>query len=148
MSEDHTDQVDDSKFDNLTPLLLDHEERVRKLMDFLAPFHDERERTYKRSFAKRGEVGVWMNLARKYDRFDAIAPNVLLNGADGVTLVDTLVDTAMYSLKWLAVIEKVRPEDLEKWVEQVYAKELGISKHNAMYKLFPRKLTASGRDED
>ncbi len=99
-----------------------HMDDVDLLANGLLPFHRAREFTYQMSFAKRGEIGIWMNLARKYDRIDNLARHVFeeVEESAGVSLVDTLVDLALYSLKWLAVIKQLRPEDLEKWIDKVY----------------------------
>lgn len=118
---------EDTKFTDLSDLLHDHESAVANWMTMFNRFHVAREKTYKRSFAKRGEIGIWMNLARKYDRFEALAPQVLLGAGNGVTLIDTLVDTAMYSLKWLDVISKIRPEDFKEWLRTVYCKDTGMT---------------------
>lgn len=122
------------KFEDLSPKLDNHISDVASLMHALLPFHSAREETYQLSFAKRGEAGVWMNLARKYDRIDLLASRVLSSddGNNGVTLVDTLVDTAMYALKWLAVIGQLRPEELLKWIEDVYCRDTGMALDEAL----------------
>lgn len=124
-----------STFDDLSPQLQDHCEDVARIVMSLMPFHEKREETYALSFAKRGESGVWMNLMRKTDRLDRLANKVFSGeevGNAGVTLVDTLVDTAMYALKWLAVIQQVRPGDMERWIAEVYAKEVGMDVEDAL----------------
>lgn len=115
-----------SKYANLAPQIAEHHLMdVEQLMELLIPFHAAREKTYKLSFAKRGEIGAWYNLARKYDRIDNLVEQVLDEGKQGDTLVDTLVDTVMYGLKWLAVIRRIRPDDLEKWIRTTYVKDTG-----------------------
>lgn len=130
------------KFEDLSPLLSNHVDDVSNIMDALQPFHAAREETYNLSFARRGESGVWMNLARKYDRLDLLASHVLegANGNAGVTLVDNLIDTAMYALKWVAVIRKLRPEDFKAWIEQVYCRDTGMDLDMALL-LFADDMT-------
>lgn len=124
--------MDGTRFQNLAGLLDEHELDVAAIAEALMPFHDAREATYKRSFAKRGEVGIWMNLARKYDRFDALAADVFSDdGKENITLIDTLVDLALYSLKWLAVIRRIRPEDMEQWIDEVYLRNVEIDPMDA-----------------
>lgn len=126
-------------FEDLSPLLGNHTDDVESLMETLKPFHRAREETYQLSFAKRGEAGVWLNLARKYDRLDPLASRVMaqvvagedVENNDGVTLVDTLVDTAMYALKWLSIIEIIRPEHFTEWLEQVYCRDTGMDINEA-----------------
>lgn len=120
-----------STFVNLAPQLENHVKDVEQLMALLALFHEARERTYRLSFAKRGESGIWMNLARKYDRLDGLVERVLADGVEGDTLIDTLIDTAVYALKWVAVIKRIRPDDLDKWVRSVYARDTGVDPDEA-----------------
>ncbi len=134
-----------TNFEDLSGQLEDHCDDVRVIMLALLPFHKAREATYNLSFAKRGETGVWMNLMRKTDRLDRLASKVMStkdgSPADGVTLVDTLVDTAMYALKWLAVIKRIRPEDMEAWVADVYCRDTGMESGEALAKYFDEILT-------
>lgn len=111
----------------------EHLQDVDAIIDALKIFHVARENTYRMSFAKRGEAGVWMNLARKYDRIDNLARDIF-NGVGvnpGVGLIDTLVDLALYSLKWLAIVKQLRPEDLEMWIERAYCHDTNISVESA-----------------
>jgi len=107
----------DSGYDDLAILLNNHCDAVTGLFDVLDRFHRIREATYDLSFAKRGEIGVWINTARKYDRIDKLAKGVLSgnNPEYGVILVDALVDLSIYATKWLDVIGHLRPEDVEEW---------------------------------
>lgn len=123
-----------TNYNDLSPKLQEHCQDVLAIAMALMPFHEKREDTYQLSFAKRGETGVWMNLMRKTDRLDGLCNKVFSGeeGNNGVTLVDTLVDAAMYALKWLAVIRQIRPEDMEMWVGSVFCKETGIEVKQAM----------------
>lgn len=142
--------MNQSSFNDITGQLENHIQDVAALMRMLEPFHQAREETYQLSFARRGEVGVWFNLARKYDRLDPLAGRVStqvvtgeeVENNDGVTLVDTLVDTAMYALKWIAIIRVLRPEHFEKWVEQVYCRDTGMTVEEAFDKLKALTLSA------
>jgi hypothetical protein len=103
-----------------------HVKRVDELATMLLDFHRNRERTYQMSFAKRGFVGVFMNLVRKTDRMDAVAQTWLEaeGQLNGTVLVDTLVDTAIYSLKWLALIWAMEQRTdtnlgLHQWLRQL-----------------------------
>ena len=110
-----------------------HLKDVISIMDALDAFHAARESTYAMSFAQRGEIGVWMNLARKYDRIDNLARKTFDDGgSNGVTLVDTLVDTAMYALKWIAIIKHVREQDLHDWIVRTYCHDTSMSVEEAL----------------
>lgn len=121
-------------YEDLSPKLQEHVKDVIAIAMALMPFHEQREKTYNLSFAKRGETGVWMNLMRKTDRLDGLCAKVFSGeqGNNGVTLVDTLVDIAVYAMKWLAVIKQIRPEDMEMWIGEVFCKETGIDIKQAM----------------
>ena len=62
----------------------------------LITYHCNQEQTYELSFSKRGEIGVWMNLARKYDRIDTLSKRLFEEkGKNSPVLVDTLIDKSM-----------------------------------------------------
>ena len=114
-----------TNFQDLSAILAkEHCDDVQAVMQILNEFHRQREATYDLSFAKRGEVGIWINLARKTDRLDKVVAKVL-EGELGynVVLVDTLVDTALYAMKWLSVIRTVRPNDWRDWFDVTYDPE-------------------------
>lgn len=142
----------DERVDDLSQVLPEHVDDVKIIALILLKFHEHRERTYKLSFAKRGEHGVWMNLARKYDRIDGLV-RALFSGHDvGETLVDTLADTAIYALKWLAVIDQIRSDDWDDWLENVFCRETGISRdkvYNTVYdQIFPHDKPWEGEEEE
>lgn len=127
-------------FDDITRNMTvkSHTERVRILLAALSDFHDAQEDTYRLSFAKRGEAGIYYNLVRKADRLDALSQSVFagdIGGNDGKTLVDTLVDMCVYAAKWLAVIMEIRPYDVGKWITSTYVPALHMSEDLAMNKL-------------
>lgn len=128
------DEIEGSTlFADISGKMPDHVVKVKDAADALMCFHEAREKTYQMSFAKRGEVGVWMNLGRKTDRINVIATQVFEAvgaheelGNNGVTLVDTLVDIAIYAMKWIDVIRATRPMDMEAWIANVFCKDTGM----------------------
>ena len=123
------------EFSSLTSLVTDidslaiedtNEKRVENLMLDLSVFHKAREKTYKRSFARRGFVGIFMNLVRKTDRLDALVESLLKTTSERhlITLIDTLVDITLYALKWLDAIKIVYPEQYKQWESSVYEPEV------------------------
>lgn len=114
---------------------------VENIMYALMQFHAAREATYGMSFAKRGEIGVWMNLMRKCDRIDNQVRAMYsqpdgVPGAPGTALVDTLMDLALYAMKWAAIIKHVRPDDLKKWIEETYMRDVPECTKDDAYRLF------------
>lgn len=126
-------------FADISGKLPEHVDHVSGIAQALMAFHEARETTYQMSFAKRGEVGVWMNLGRKTDRINVVATHVFEAvgagndlGNDGVTLVDTLADIVVYALKWMDVIARTRPDDFQGWVSNVFCKDTGMEFGTAM----------------
>jgi hypothetical protein len=141
---------EDSRYRDLSELLPNHCQDFEALLTGLLTYHNIQENTYKRSFAKRGEIGVWMNLMRKIDRIDGIAESLFEHGDNGMLLVDTLIDSAVYSIKWLAVIGKIRPKDLHDWLAGTFcpATNISIAQARKMFGLSGpgRKLTDTEKE--
>lgn len=75
-----------------------------------------KEGTYGDSWRKRGELEVFFNLARKFDRLE----NIVLNGSKdevGEPYVDTVGDSANYGLLWMTLILRQDPDLFLSWVE-------------------------------
>jgi len=112
-----------------------------KLASLLLVYHMHKDSQYGRSWAKRGEAGVYHNVMRKSDRYGQLADRlekldgiakVVMSGhrlaTDEIHLafVDLLVDISLYCLMWLDWIAAERPEDVERWVEEVWSNVTGI----------------------
>jgi hypothetical protein len=96
-----------------------HVEDVKAISETLQEYHAAREREYDRSFAKRGLVGIWHNLGRKFDAIDNLGKKEKLLS---VVALDHLVDLALYALKFVATIKKLSPHIWTKWYKEVYMK--------------------------
>jgi len=127
-----------SMYRNLKELLgITTEEHVlgtNNIFEALKLFHEAREKTYQMSFAKRGESGVWLNVARKYDRIDELAMVRFDGNASTFTLIDCLIDVAVYALKWVDLLARLDPLGFAEWVKNVYARDCNISYTEAMNK--------------
>lgn len=103
----------------------EHVKEVNMLLLDLMKFHEAREATYKLSFAKRGEVGIWMNVARKYDRLEELmAQYVEAGNVDHAVLCDTLADLALYSVKWLQILDHAGKEGFQDWYKRYLETEI------------------------
>lgn len=74
-----------------------------------------KEGTYGDSWAKRGELGIFFNIGRKFDRLE----NIILNGARdevGESEIDTIADMANYALLWLTHIMREHPDRYNAWL--------------------------------
>lgn len=76
----------------------------------------KKEGTYGNSWEKRGELEVFFNVARKFDRLE----NIMLKGATdevGESHADTVADLANYGLLWMTYILREKPELFFNWLE-------------------------------
>jgi hypothetical protein len=120
----------DYKFGNLKPILgQSHAEDTAKIAKALMGFHWCREQQYDRSFAKRGEIGVFMNLARKWDRIEHDMSDDLFDAST----IDAIADLAVYALKWMDVICKVHQSAVIEWLENVYCPATGKALSTARF---------------
>lgn len=90
---------------------------------------------YGRSWAKRGEMGVFHNVMRKEDRAEVLAKHAqaIMSGHESVgrptrvSFIATLVDRVNYCMMWISYIAKVRPEDFIAWLEDDFCIDVGMS---------------------
>lgn len=82
----------------------------------LSQLQYSKEGTYGRSWSKRGELDVFFNLARKFDRLE----NMMINGAKdevGEARIDTVGDTANYGLLWVTYFLRNNPKEFMEWIK-------------------------------
>lgn len=85
---------------------------------FMAKIQYAKEGTYGNSWEKRKEVGVFMNMARKFDRLE----NMIIDGKQdevGESKVDTVADEGVYSVLWLTYILRESPEEFKQWMASI-----------------------------
>lgn len=105
-----------------------HIGRFNTLVIILSMLHTEKERIYNLSFCKRGLVGVFMNLARKWDNIENMAKK---EDYFQVAFIDALFDIAAYALKMVIIITGISPQTFIKWLENVYCKTTNVSIEDA-----------------
>lgn len=84
---------------------------------FLAQVQYSKEGTYGDSWARRKEIGVFMNLARKFDRLESM----MIDGAKdevGESKIDTVGDTANYGLLWMTYFVRNSPKEFAQWAKE------------------------------
>jgi len=101
-----------------------HVARVYALMDILNMLHTEKEKIYNLSFCRRGLVGVFMNLARKWDNIENMATK---EDYFQVAFIDALFDIATYALKTIIIIAGISPQTFIKWLENVFCETVNVS---------------------
>jgi hypothetical protein len=95
---------------------------------------------YGRSWAKRGEMGVFHNVMRKKDRMDTLEKlaQAIMSGhasvgrSTRVAFVATLIDMANYCMMWASYVAKVRPEDFVAWLQDDFCIDVGIELDNVL----------------
>lgn len=83
----------------------------------LASLQYRKEGTYGRSWCKRGELDVFFNTARKFDRIE----NIMINGARdevGESTIDTVGDLTNYGLLWMTLYCRKSPQAFLSWFKQ------------------------------
>jgi hypothetical protein len=99
---------------------------VRGCFDALLPFRDTKDKKYRRSWAKRGLSGYFSGaIGRSTDRIDEVSKDLMRSIAkgddddidqDALYVLDTLMDTAMYSLMGICLVASYRPEVWSKFL--------------------------------
>lgn len=110
------------KFEDLKRVIgITHITDTAQIAHAMLVFHKFREQQYDRSFARRGEVGVFMNLARKFDRIETS----INSGFEDITTFDAIADMAIYALKWMDIFCKIHRSIVIRWLEEVYCPTTG-----------------------
>ena len=82
---------------------------------YLSEIQYKKEGTYGRSFCKRGEMDIFFNMARKFDRLE----NMMLHDKKdevGEGKTDTVGDEANYGMLWMTYILREKPELFKNWL--------------------------------
>lgn len=101
----------------------------------LYELHCARNVQYQDSWKKRGHLGVFFNLARKFDRIEVFSLLVRTKGEIealkqiGPSLLDSLADLVNYGVLWLAYFREEEPELYTRWKMQQF-KSLGKEQEN------------------
>jgi hypothetical protein len=83
---------------------------------FLTKLEAFKGKHYQASWCRRGWPGIFANIARKFDRIDAVA------GGDSEaeeTLTETLGDLAVYAIKALSWQAAVAPMEFDAWLKNI-----------------------------
>lgn len=96
-----------------------HVVKTEKIFQLLMALHLEKEKQYDRSFAKRGLIGVFMNVGRKIDAAETYYHKGNLDTAE---MMDTLGDLAVYCVKLIEAMRIMSPDEFRKWVENDVSK--------------------------
>lgn len=92
----------------------------------LLKLQNDKGRVYGRSYAKHGDVSIFLNVERKFDRISNIMDRAMREGLNTLhseasstateTFLDTVVDLGLYSLMWVGYIKDEYPEEYQKFL--------------------------------
>lgn len=92
----------------------------------LLKLQNDKGRVYGRSYAKHGDVSIFLNVERKFDRISNIMDRAMREGINILhseasstateTFLDTVVDLGLYSLMWVGYIKDEYPEEYQKFL--------------------------------
>lgn len=102
-------------------------QNLLEILPQLLKLQNDKGNIYGRSYAKHGELSIFFNMERKWDRIANIMERVMKEGLDTLhsessstpteTFLDTVVDLGLYSLMWAGYIKENYPAEYEKFVE-------------------------------
>ncbi len=99
------------------------------IMEILPPIlklQNDKGLVYGRSYMKYGEVSIFMNVSRKFDRIENIMSKAMKDGTSSLhsdksstpteTFLDTIIDMAVYCLMWAGYVKDNHPEEFQKFL--------------------------------
>ena len=108
------------------PQLCPDNVNLMKIFPQLLKLQNDKGRVYGRSYAKHGDVSIFLNVERKFDRISNIMDRAIREGLNTLhseasstateTFLDTVVDLGLYSLMWVGYIKDEYPEEYQKFL--------------------------------
>ena len=100
-------------------------QNMLKVFQAILELQAQKAAVYGRSYCRHGDLSIFMNVERKWDRISNIMEKAMKNGTETLyqtgtpteTFVDTVVDLASYSLLWVGYIAENHPEVFQKFLE-------------------------------
>lgn len=109
-----------------TPELCEDNINMMKFLPKLLKLQNDKGMVYGSSYARHGDLSVFMNAERKWDRISNIMDRAMQDGLNSLygdqsstpteTLVDTIVDLASYGCLWAVYIMQNHPKEFEKFL--------------------------------
>lgn len=126
--------------DNLDNIIMKYEEALKdepelfvdnlaihNILPSMLVLQNRKERFYGESWRKYGDVGAFLNMARKWDRIEHIMKDAMETGTDKLfdessglsteTVLDTIIDLSMYGLLWSSYIASRFPNLWERFLK-------------------------------
>ena len=95
------------------------------LLPYLLKLQAQKSSVYGRSYCRHGDLSIFLNTERKWDRISNIMDTAMEEGMNNLyekgtateTFFDTVVDLASYSLLWVGYIIENHPEVFNKFIQ-------------------------------
>ena len=97
------------------------------ILPYILQLQAQKAAVYGRSYCRHGDLSIFLNTERKWDRISNIMDKAMTEGTDYLysdksgtateTFVDTIVDLASYSLLWLGYINENHPELFQRFIK-------------------------------
>lgn len=96
-----------------------------EFIPYLLKLQNDKAAIYGRSYCRHGDLSIFLNLERKWDRISNIMSKAMKEGTDTLfeqgtateTFMDTVVDLASYAMLWAAYCMREHPEAFKQFVE-------------------------------
>ena len=100
-------------------------ENLLEILPYILKLQAQKSAVYGRSYARHGDLSIFLNTERKWDRIANIMEKAMKEGTESLynegtpteTFVDTVVDLASYSLLWLGYIKETHPKFFQRFIE-------------------------------
>lgn len=100
-------------------------QNMLKLLPAILELQAQKSAVYGRSYCRHGDLSIFLNVERKWDRITNIMEKAMKSGTETLyqegtpteTFVDTVVDLASYGLLWVGYIMENHPEVFQKFLE-------------------------------
>lgn len=105
----------------------DDMKNILTLLPYILKLQIQKSSVYGRSYCRHGDLSIFLNTERKWDRISNMMDKAMRDGLDTLydeesgtpteTFVDTVVDLASYGLLWVGYILETHPEVFQRFVE-------------------------------
>lgn len=112
------------KFMERHPNLSSDTYNILVLFPAILELQAQKAEVYGRSYCRHGDLSIFLNVERKWDRISNIMEKAMKQGTESLyqegtpteTFVDTVVDLASYGLLWVGYIMESHPEAFQKFL--------------------------------
>ena len=108
---------------NIESTLSQDQKNLKKVIPLILKLQDQKSKLYGRSYCRHGELSIFFNLERKWDRLANMMEGAMKSGVVHTSgtpdepFIDTVVDLASYALLWAGYIAETHPEVLDAFIK-------------------------------